>query len=223
MDWNTRVAAWEDVAASPAFQRMADRVIAAAEPTPEDTAIDLGAGTGLLTLRLARVAADVIAIDGAPAMVEHLRSVCARNELTNVTCRVADLRELTLPAGSRTLAVSNYAYHHIDHAGKRTALQEVFRVLAPGGRVVICDMMFALSLRPRDRRIMLDKVRLMVRRGPAGVMRILRNAGRVATGTWEHPERPEAWHELLAEAGFIDISTTELGNETGMAVAHRPA
>ena len=69
MDWNTRVAAWEDIAASPAFQRMADRVIAAAEPTPEDTAIDLGAGTGLLTLRLARVAADVVAIDGAPAMV----------------------------------------------------------------------------------------------------------------------------------------------------------
>jgi ubiquinone/menaquinone biosynthesis C-methylase UbiE len=223
MDWNTRVAEWEDVAASPAFQRLADRVIAAAAPTSEDAAVDLGAGTGLLTLRLARLVPDVIAIDAAPAMVEHLRAVCARNELANVSCRVADLRALGLPDGSRTLAVSNYAYHHVDHDGKRVALQELLRVLAPGGRLVICDMMFALSLRSRDRRIVLDKIRLMARRGPAGIVRIVRNAGRVATGTWEHPERPEAWIDLLAEAGFVDISAYELGHESGMAVARRPA
>ena len=223
MDWNTRVADWEDVAASPAFQRLADHVISAAEPTPEDAAIDLGAGTGLLTLRLAPVVGDVIAIDNAPAMVEYLDRVCANDALANVSCRIADLRELGLPDGSRTLAVSNYAYHHMDHAGKRAGLHELHRVLAPGGRLVICDMMFALSLRPRDRQIILEKVRLMARRGPAGVVRILRNAGRVATGTWEHPERPEAWIELLSDAGFVDIRTRELGNEAGMAVARRPA
>jgi len=222
MDWNTRVAEWEDVAASPAFQRLADHVLTAAEPTAEDAAIDLGAGTGLLTLRLARLAGEVIAIDNAPAMIEHLRGVCARNTLDNVSCRVADLRELGLPDRSRTLAVSNYAYHHLDHADKAVALQGLYRVLAPGGRLVICDMMFGLSLRARDRQIILDKVRLMARRGPAGILRILRNAGRVATGTWEHPERPEAWIQLLSDAGFVDIRTRDLGNEAGMAVARRP-
>jgi len=223
MDWNTRVAEWDDVAASPAFQRLADRVIAAAAPHADDTAIDLGAGTGLLTLRLAPLVAEVIAVDAAPAMVDHLRAECARRDLTGVSCRVADLRELKLPDASRTLAVSNYAYHHLDHDGKRIALQELQRVLAPGGRAVICDMMFSISLRPRDRRIVMEKLRLMARRGPAGIVRIMRNAGRVATGNWEHPERPEAWVDLLAEAGFVDITTYELGNESGMAVAVRPA
>ncbi len=129
MDWNTRVADWADVAASPAFQTLADQLICAADPSPEDLAVDLGAGTGLLTLRLARTVEDVIAIDAAPAMVDHLRRTCDERALDNVFCQVADLRALTLPEMSRTLAVSNYAYHHIDHAGKRAALAELLRVL----------------------------------------------------------------------------------------------
>jgi len=223
MDWNTRVAAWEDVAASPAFQRLADRVIESAEPSADDRVVDLGAGTGLLTFRLASVVHDVVAIDAAPAMVDYVRAASEHNGVHNVQAEVSDLRALALPDASRTLAVSNYAYHHVDHEGKRTALRDLHRVLEPGGRIAICDMMFALSLRPRDRRIILDKVRLMARRGPAGIMRILRNAGRVATGTWEHPERPEIWVELLAEAGFVDIQAFELTNEAGLVVARRPA
>jgi ubiquinone/menaquinone biosynthesis C-methylase UbiE len=223
MDWNTRVAAWEDVAASPAFQRLADLIIENAQPSADDRVVDLGAGTGLLTFRLASAVHDVIAIDAAPAMVEHVRARSQRTGVHNVQAVVSDLRALELPDASRTLAVSNYAYHHLDREGKRTALGDLYRILEPGGRVAICDMMFALSLHPRDRRIIADKVRLMARRGPAGIVRILRNAGRVATGRWEHPERPEVWVALLAEAGLTDIQAFELSNEAGLVVARRPA
>jgi len=223
IDWNTRVVEWQDVAASPAFQRLADHVLAAANPTAEDRAIDLGAGTGLLTLRLASTAGDVVAVDAAPSMVAHLRAVCQRTALDHVACEIADLRALPLPDHSRTLAVSNYVFHHLDHAGKQRALAELARVLVPGGRVVICDMMFGLSLRARDRRIILDKVRVVARRGPAGIVRIMRNAGRIASGTWEHPERPETWRDLLSHAGFVGVTTFELGNEAGLVVAHTPA
>jgi ubiquinone/menaquinone biosynthesis C-methylase UbiE len=222
MDWNSRVAEWEDVAASPAFQRLAAEVIGRAEPVPEDRVIDLGAGTGLLTLTLAGRVADIVAIDYAQAMVDHLHMTCENRHITNVTCTVADLRTIPLPDGSRTLAVSNYAYHHLDHAGKAVALEELYRILAPGGRLVICDMMFSISLRGRDRRIIFDKIVLMAKRGPAGIARVLRNAGRIATRRWEFPERPDAWVALLGEAGFDGISTHELPNETGLVVAYRP-
>ncbi len=222
VSWNERVNEWEEVAASPAFQRLADNILEHASPTLADRVVDIGAGTGLLTLRVAPLVRDVLAIDAAPAMVERVIAIGKREGLENISGAVADLRELGLPDGSRTLAISNYAYHHVDHEDKRVALQDLYRVLAPGGRVVICDMMFAVSLRPRDRRIIWDKVKLISKRGPAGVLRVLKNAGKIATGTWEHPERPEAWEQLLTEIGFVEVASYELTNESGLVTARRP-
>ena len=222
MDWNTRVADWSDVAATDPFRRLADAVIAAASPRADDRAIDLGCGTGLLTLRLADCVADVVGIDAAPAMVAHLQDACRAEDRANVTCEVADLRALPVPDASRTLAVSNYAFHHLDHEGKRDGVHEVFRVLAPGGRVVISDMMFGLSLRSGDRRIIAGKVRLMAKKGPAGLVRLARNGFRILAGKWEHPEPPDHWIDLLHEAGFVDVNHVSLFNEAGLVTATRP-
>jgi predicted RNA methylase len=52
--WDERVEAWDQVAASEAFPRIRDRLDELAEPDREDLVIDLGAGTGLLPLALAR-------------------------------------------------------------------------------------------------------------------------------------------------------------------------
>lgn len=222
VEWDERVTEWHGIAGSHAFQRLADAVVDAAAPVEDDRAVDIGSGTGLLTFRLAPLVSSVMAVDGSAAMIEHVRETAGSWGITNVDTRVGDFRLLDLPDATFTLAVSNYAYHHVDHAGKLAALRELLRVMAPGGRVVISDMMFGVSVRPRDRRIIWDKVRLISRQGVAGYARILRNAWRVATNRWEYPERPSAWAELMGEAGFIDVTVHELFNESGMATARRP-
>jgi ubiquinone/menaquinone biosynthesis C-methylase UbiE len=222
-DWDGRVEAWEEVESSAAFQALRDRVCALAAPAPDDRVVDLGAGGGLIALALAPRVEHVTAVDISPAMLERLDARAAADGVDNVTPVQADLRTLPLEDESVELAVSNYAFHHLADAEKALALAETRRVLVPGGRLVLCDMMFSLSLDRRDRRLLAEKVWALARRGPAGLLRIARNAGRVAAGRWEQPAPPETWERMLRDRRFDDVRVELLEHEAGVATATRPA
>ena len=220
--WDGRVEAWEGVASSPVFNRLARRVLELAAIENGDTVVDLGAGTGLLTLAAARTADNVIAVDYSQPMLDRLAEHAAAADLDGIACVRADLREVPIPDGVVDVVVSSYAFHHIDDAGKALALTEARRMLRPGGRLVVLDMMFGLSLRASDRRIIAAKVGAIARKGPAGFVRIARNVGRVATRRWEHPTSPERWQNLLQARRFVDVHVEMIENEAGIAFARRP-
>lgn len=220
--WDGRVSTWERVADTPAFERLAQRVLALSSLKKTDVVVDLGAGTGLVTIPAARLAARVIAVDYSEMMLRRLRARTREVSLVNVECVQADLRRLPIRDESVDVVMSSYAFHHLSHEAKELALTEARRILIPGGRLVICDMMFALSLAPRDRRILAEKIAAVARKGPAGIIRLARNAFRIATRRWEEPATPERWGEMLAVRGFIDIEVEIRESEAGIATARRP-
>lgn len=220
--WDERVEAWEEVAASDSFLAIRDRIVELAEPLPQDFVVDLGAGTGLVALALAPRVLELIAVDISEPMLNRLDDAASADGVHNVTPLVADLRRLPLEDECATLVVSNYAFHHLDNPGKELALAEARRILQPGGRLVLCDMMFSLSLEPRDRRLVWEKVAALLKRGPAGVVRIIRNAFRLLVGRWEQPSTPDRWKEMLAARGFADVRIELLEHEAAVAVARRP-
>ena len=221
-DWDARVEAWEKVAATDTFRMLRDRIVDVAEPRSDDRVLDLGAGTGLVALELAPRVARVVAFDISRGMLDRLQSRAIDKSLTNVALVEGDMRSLPFDDESFDVVVSNYAFHHLDDPAKELALSEVRRVLVPGGRLVLCDMMFSLSLQSRDRRLLLDKIRALAARGPAGLLRIARNAGRVAVGTWEHPAPPESWERMLRDRHFAGTRVDLLEQEAAMAIARRP-
>jgi len=220
--WDDRVEAWEEVATSEAFLAIRDRIVELAGPKRDDLVVDLGAGTGLLALALAPLVSELVAVDISDRMLGRLDDAAVADGIHNVQMLTADLRRLPLADESATLVVSNYAFHHLDDAGKELALAEARRILRPGGRLVICDMMFSLSLDPRDRRLVWEKVLALLKRGPAGLVRVLRNAARVVAGRWEQPAPPGTWEEMLRARGFEDVRIELLEHEAAVAVARRP-
>ena len=184
--------------------------------------LDLGAGTGLLALAFAPRVREVLAVDISSAMCAYLRQVSRARGVDNLEVLCGSADQLPVPSECADLIVSSYCFHHLNDRAKRVALNHVFRALRPGGRFVIADMMFRISLRTeRDRVIVLGAIVKLLRKGPAGIIRILKNVLRWATRRWEYPAGPDWWAAALRNSGFEDVVVMPLDHEGGIAVGVR--
>jgi ubiquinone/menaquinone biosynthesis C-methylase UbiE len=108
---------------------------------PSWTVGDLGCGTGQTAAALAPFVAGVVAIDASPAMLQAARK--RLQIFDNVEVRRGDLEGLPLDDAAIDAATLMLVLHHVADPAK--ALREVSRVLRPGSRVLIVDML------PHDR------------------------------------------------------------------------
>jgi len=99
------------------------------------TVADLGCGAGYLAEYLASQGARVIAVDHAPNMLEAAR----RRLPSGVEVRAGELDHLPLSDREVDAAFANLVWHHV--ADGRAAAHEIARVLRPGGRVVVTDLL----------------------------------------------------------------------------------
>ena len=100
---------------------------------------DLGAGEGTFSLMLAQRAARVIAVDSSAKMIEVGREQALRHGVGNVQFRQGDMEELPIEDAQVDLVFFSQSLHHALHPGR--AIREAWRILRPGGRIVILDLL----------------------------------------------------------------------------------
>ncbi len=99
---------------------------------------DLGAGEGTLAQLLAQRAETVIAVDLSPKMVEFGQSLAIQNGLRNLEYRLGDIEDPPIEENTLDLAILSQALHHAEHPQR--AIDAAFRILKPGGRLIILDL-----------------------------------------------------------------------------------
>lgn len=105
---------------------------------PMDIA-DLGAGEGTLALLFAQRARMVVAVDSSERMVSYGRGVAERSGIENIDYRLGNMEDLPIESASIDLALMHQVLHHAVHPAR--AMSEALRILRPGGKVVIFDLL----------------------------------------------------------------------------------
>ncbi len=157
---------------------------------PGETVLDLGSGAGIdcfLAARAVGPTGRVIGVDMTPAMLERAEAARARMGIANVEFREGQIEALPLEADTVDVILSNCVINLTPD--KAPVFREAFRVLKPGGRLAVSDIVSAGDFAPE---LMADRERW----------------AECVTGAIPLAD----YTGLMREAGLVDIEVADMQN-----------
>ena len=118
-------------------ESMRDFLAEVADARDGQTVVDLCTGTGSSALRLARAGTRVIGVDFSEGMLRQARRKSIGG--SGVQWVQADVRALPISSCSVDRATCSYAMYELSGMVRRDVLQEVIRILKPGGKFVMME------------------------------------------------------------------------------------
>lgn len=159
-------------------------VIELANIQPGDTVLDVGCGTGNLTLTAQPYAGPggkVYGIDASPEMIEVAKKKAARSG-QEVVFEVGLIEKLAFPEATFDVVINRLVIHHLPDDLKRRGFTEILRVLKPGGHLLIAD--FKPPTNP-----------------------VLKHIASALVGPYMMQTNVSSLPPMLASAGFVEVTS----------------
>lgn len=183
-------------------QEYLDYTVRMTAPQITDSVLEVAAGTCVCGRSLAPHAGHVICLDATPAMLEVGRAECGKAGIDNISFIKGYAEELPFLDESFDIVISRLAFHHF--AGAEEPFKEMVRVLKPGGKLVMIDMV------PDDAALRNEVDRIERMRDPSHVrdlipdeMKELYDSNGLSLAVQERTDIPvslEAWMDLTKPA-----------------------
>lgn len=190
--------------------------------------IDVACGPGVVTAALAPNAASIVAFDATEAMLEKTKARCAKAGLRNVEFKSGDAEHLPFADCVFDGAVTRAALHHF--AEPQRAIDEMFRVLRPGGVAVFADVISSEDAEESRLHNAIERLRdpSHVRMLPASAL----NSGAKRAGfrglgatTWDMTRELEEWLAIVSDPARVEPIRTiirvlaEAGRTAGIGLS----
>jgi len=124
---------WDNMRSRFFSDNLREKVIERSGVKENETAADLGAGTGYMTDSLLRKGLKVVAVDESEKMVEILKS-----KYETIEAKLGSAEKLPLSDNSVDYSFANMYLHHVDSPS--VAIKEMVRILKPTGKLIISDL-----------------------------------------------------------------------------------
>lgn len=105
---------------------------------PPLTIADLGSGRGIISQRLALSAKKIFCIDNSKTTLDEGREFMKKHGVKNVEFILGDIQNVPLKNASVDVALLSQSLHHASRP--KDAINEAFRILKPGGKIIILDL-----------------------------------------------------------------------------------
>lgn len=185
-------------------RELRDEIIKIAGIQPGESVLDVGCGTGELTLAaksLTGSTGEVHGLDASLNMIEYARQKAVQKG-ADIEFRVGLIENISFPDNHFDIVLSSLMMHHLPEDLKKKGLAEIFRVLAPAGRLLVVD----------------------IESTPGGslVQRLSELIIQVHGGHGRMQEAVKKLAPFAGEAGFVNVETGRINRQFSFMKGEKP-